>query len=421
MNPRWVGVLAAAAIGVSDAQTLQQSLALEREAALAEAREQLEALRAVQRRLPGNIERLEAEIAQVLAQAPPPGKRTHARGAGKIVNGVLTWSYPTAGALLHGADAGSAGSHCTGTLIGTRTFLTAAHCVEDDPTPGNYHVFLQHGGIFAVSALVRHPDYRFPHADLAVLRLASPVHGILPTALHTAPVPLGASGDIVGFGRAGGIAFDYGIKRAGEVQVTACDRPETSLLCWDFDEDIGVPGQDSNTCNADSGGPLYIQPGGQDTPLVLAGVTSGGSLDSCLGGDHSYDVDVRQFVDWITEVAEEPLGVAAPDDVLPRWGSEKVSSPSAQVRFDAASREQKFTLPVPTGTALLRVALNGHDEGTRNFDLSVASAQVHCTQDGNGQYAFCEFALPASGNWTITVRARQGNGIAQVTATVYEP
>ena len=55
---------------------------------------------------------------------------------GRIVNWVVTVLYPTVGALLTGPDADNAFSHCTGTLIGCKTFLTADHCVSRDGSDG---------------------------------------------------------------------------------------------------------------------------------------------------------------------------------------------------------------------------------------------------------------------------------------------
>lgn len=402
------------------AEALQSSSVAERASALEEARARRAAAQAL-------ADALEREIARAEANAPTPGKRARARGGGKIVNGVRTWSYPTAGALILGADAASALSQCTGTLIGPQTFLTAAHCVEDDTDPASYHVFLQHGGIVAVASIASHPDYRFPHADLAVLHLDRPVHGLVPTALRTEPVPNGSVGDIVGFGRAGGADTSYGIKRAGKVRTAPCNRPETSLLCWNYDDNVGAAGLDSNTCNIDSGGPLYVQPGGSDAPLLLAGITSGGSRRNCLQGDHSYDVDVRQFAQWIETTAGEGLGAALATDTLPAWGSDEVSVLATEIVFDAALRERRYAVPVPPGTLLLRVAMNGQDEFPRDFDLFVAAGRDatptdnDCAQDGSGQYAFCAFEAPVAGNWSILVRAKAGSGLAQLTATVFEP
>ncbi|MDH4316300.1 MAG: trypsin-like serine protease [Gammaproteobacteria bacterium] len=368
---------------------------------------------------------LDAEISAAEARTLPPGKRAGERTEGKIVNGVSTGAYPTAGALIRGTLAASAGSWCSGTLIGPQTFLTAAHCVDDDPDAEAYYVYLQHGGIFALNAVTMHPDYDFPHADLAVVELAAVVEGIAPTPLNTLPVPSGNRGDIVGYGRSGGFAQDYGIKRAGSVQIAPCEpqRPP-SLLCWNFDDPVGAAGLDSNTCNADSGGPLYLQRAA-DAPLLLAGVTSGGSQSDCLAGDHSYDVDVQQFVEWIVETANGDTN-ASVSDALPLWGSDKVRTLRAEVEFTANLRFRNYTVTLPDGISRLRVAMNGHDQDNRNFDLYVKSGAAvsvtdnDCAQNGTGQYGFCEFADPVAGAWSILLDAKSGNGLAQVSATLFE-
>lgn len=398
------------------ADELSSTAEAERQANIDAANERAEELRRV-------LEKLESQIARSEARGVPPGKRAGERSEGKIVNGVSTSAYPTAGAVIQGASAGSAGSWCTGTLIGSQTFLTAAHCVEDDPTASNYHVFLQHGGIFAVAELEDHPDYLFPHADLAVMRLESPVTGITPTAINTVAIANGSAGDIVGYGRAGGFNQDYGIKRAGSIQTAPCDpRRPSSLICWNFDDPVGDAGLDSNTCNADSGGPLYMQLAA-DQPLTLVGVTSGGTLRDCLAGDHSYDVDVQQFALWIEEQANGDLGGDAGE--LPAWGSDKVTTLSAETEFTSTQRERVYTFDVPAETAVLRVAMNGHDEGNRNFNLyvktgmGVTTTDNNCAQDGSGQYAYCEFEDPREGTWSVLLDAVSGNGVAQVSATLF--
>src|SRR5262245_55957689 len=90
------------------------------------------------------------------AQPVPPEIRP------RIVNGVLSWNYPTTGALLDGGNFDTATLLCSGTLIGCQTFLTAGHCVDGFLDPGTYSVFLQHAGLFHVASVSLHPDYGFP-------------------------------------------------------------------------------------------------------------------------------------------------------------------------------------------------------------------------------------------------------------------
>ena len=219
----------------------------------------------------------------------------------RIVNGVLTGDYPTVGALLRGAGPDSASSWCSGTLIGCSTFLTAGHCVEGR-APSEFQVFLPHAGMFAVASIALNPNYDFPAADVAVLKLTTPVTGVAPTAIETdGTPPFGTPGVIAGFGRSGDPLFDYGLKRVGDVVTASCSTipapgSNTTSVCWDFTTPLGPPGTDANTCNADSGGPLFVDLG---TGLRVAGTTSGGSSASCNPTDHSYDANVFTYRSFI--------------------------------------------------------------------------------------------------------------------------
>ena len=78
----------------------------------------------------------------------------------RIVNGITTHAYPTTGALLVGTNPGNAQLQCSGTLIGCKTFLSAGHCVAGDSNPAHYFVYLQNAGVFSVTAVAPHDDYR---------------------------------------------------------------------------------------------------------------------------------------------------------------------------------------------------------------------------------------------------------------------
>ena len=105
-----------------------------------------------------------ASLLCAIALGGMPGRAGGAPGDDpRIVNGLTTHGFPTTGALMYPSGGGAinennAGSWCTGTLIGCQTFLTAAHCVEDDSHPSRYWVFLQHGGIRSVASIHSHPS-----------------------------------------------------------------------------------------------------------------------------------------------------------------------------------------------------------------------------------------------------------------------
>ena len=111
-----------------------------------------------------------------------------------------------------------------------------------------------------VASVTVNPDFDFPVGDVAILKLTTPVTGVAPTLIDVGRAPAsGDAGVIVGFGRSGGLNFDYGIKRRGAVTIEPCsgDISNATSVCWTFDEFVGPPGDDSNTCNGDSGGALF--------------------------------------------------------------------------------------------------------------------------------------------------------------------
>lgn len=350
------------------------------------------------------------------------------KGERRIVNGTATLRFEASGALLLGGDRKAAKAWCSGTLIGCDKFLTAAHCVSSNPEPSSYLVFFQNAGFFEVKDLRWPKEYEFPYADVALLTLARPVEGIAPIALNRAASPTeGSRGVIVGFGRTGGDNHDYGIKRQGSVSTSACKGiyAGKKLLCWDFHPEVKSGQQASNTCNADSGGGLFMWDNvGQRNIQKVVGVTSGGTKNDCLKGDYSYDTDLFQHQTWVDkESGARPAPVAC--GALPAWDVE-LHVRGATLRISANQPEIRLPLTAPAGLAVLRVAMNGEDDGSgrNDFNLylfapeeSVENAKPTCAEEGTGQFGFCEIPWPKNGVWTIVVRRQIGEGLVQVSVT----
>ena len=347
------------------------------------------------------------------------------RGARRIVNGIQTIRHSAVAAVLRGSGPTTATAWCTGTLVACDKVLTAAHCVAGDPSPKGYLAYFPTLGFFEVTNVTwLKDDYRFPYADLAMLTLAKSVDGIAPISLNTAASPInGSIGTIVGYGRTGGKKQDYGVKREGSVKFGSCqDRyADKKLLCWDFDADINVGTQDSNTCNADSGGGVFmLDKEGQRSVQRVVGVVSGGLDSDCVKGDHSYNTDVFQWRDWLAKSVDgkrsETCGATNID--IPK------NFKSALVMLGPEKPEVKFALQVPPGTGSLRVAMNGEDDGKgkNDFDLLLFegsdTASAACEQSGTGQFAFCQIEQPSTGPWTISLRRKKGEGAAQLTVTI---
>jgi Trypsin/Bacterial pre-peptidase C-terminal domain len=346
--------------------------------------------------------------------------------APRIVNGTLTSLYPSTGALLVGNAPETASSWCSGVLIGQRTFLTAAHCVcegnggdcqgRNAPSQNGRIVFLQHAGFFDVASIHVHPDFRFPINDLAVIRLTAPVTGVTPTPLMTEQPQAGDQGTIAGFGRTGGSRADFGLKRVGSIVVAPCRNglSDVTSLCWNFD------GGGANTCNGDSGGPLFMDVG---SGMMVAGITSGGLRDDCLAGDLAYDTNVYHYRDWVLSVAGDDVGTGS-YGAIPPVGDPRTTVLSASGTLSETGPTDIHTIEVPEGTNELRIALDGLDADGANFDLYVradrapTTREYDCYAGGEGQYGYCEFLFPDAGTWYVLARREAGAGPYQLTTTL---
>src|SRR6185312_5116181 len=288
----------------------------------------------------------------------------------KIVNGLTDNLHPAVGLFK------TNGGECSATLIGCQTVLTAAHCVctlandttldgptcaarADLVTPAGKSVFFQHAGTFTVSRVAVDPDF-IPdtQSDVAILHLSSPVTNIAPSPINRVSSPsLGMAGEIVGFGVTLGNASDDGIKRKGNVVTAACQPPSSRFVCWSFNNPLGSPGTNSDTCFGDSGGPLFVSLGGQ---TVLAGVTSGGTSANCQPLDNSNDDDVFTDRAWIQAEGGADLSATSCGSG-PQIGSPGTSVQGSTGTLTTSQNQVATSVEVPVGTTELRVSLNSAD------------------------------------------------------------
>jgi len=336
---------------------------------------------------------------------------------GRIANGLPTQQFPSTGYLILPGTLGV--GFCSGVLIGCQTFLTAAHCICTDDSgttftgteciqnhpellnPAGKTVFLQNAGNFAVQSISVDPAFNFGvRGDFAVLHLKTPVTGVAPSALDTTGrAPSGTAGTIVGFGLSGGDAFDVGIKRTGKVVTSTCPSdlvPDTTHVCWAYQTPIGAPGTDSDTCEGDSGGPLFVDLGHGP---VLAGITSGGDTN-CVPTDHSFDADVFVHLAFLTAAGGSDLGTAS-CGALPAAGGPGTTVVTNSGSLSPSKIRERFTVNVPAGTARLRVTLNNTADS--DFDLYIrqganATPTVNDCKSESGLYPdACDILSPTPG------------------------
>lgn len=199
-----------------------------------------------------------------------------------ITDGQADPGHPSVGELNSG------GAGCTATLIGQRTVLTAAHCV-----PANSATFTLGGQTLHSAQVIAHPSYGGGNSgDVAVVILQQPVQGVSPSPIAVGGPQVGQSIVLVGFGKTGENANDYGTKRMGANTVS-----QVGPTTFSFQ---GA----SNVCNGDSGGPTFVNVG---TQQVVYGVHS---TKSGFCGSGGTDMRVDAYKDWIRQVANNDVVTA---------------------------------------------------------------------------------------------------------------
>ena len=241
---------------------------------------------------------LDAEASEPSKVIPPSGQ---APGF-EIFGGVETTRFPDCCAIGN-ADYYS----CSGTLIAPTVVVTARHCDE-----GITRVFLKGGSISDLATGEEIPvvaEYAHPEVDLRVLVLAypstvTPCHVAQGHEVYApAQVVLAGFGTIDANGEVG-----YGTKREVAVELTSldCSAPGDFLEygCKEGTELVaGHRGLGLDSCNGDSGGPLYIPAPYTEDSYYLLGATSRGIRkygSKC--GDGGVYVRVDKCLDWIRQV-----------------------------------------------------------------------------------------------------------------------
>jgi hypothetical protein len=235
--------------------------------------------------------------------------------------------HPYVGLVLFYDESGEYLWRCSGTLISSRVFLTAAHCTAPDPywgTPVSARVFFDSD----LSELVYpypdcgpyqcytgtpypHPNYAnfagFPNTyDVGVVVFRRPIRMSTYGQLPELGV-LDEAGNSPGQGDIIVRTVGYGLQ-SGEphVQSERVRYTSTSMIIELNSANTGGyglhtsnnPGQANGTggsCSGDSGGPIFYP---EDSNIVV-GIVSWGMNYNCVGADYGYRVDIPDAQDFI--------------------------------------------------------------------------------------------------------------------------
>lgn len=215
-------------------------------------------------------------------------------------------------------------SFCSGTIVGRRTIVTAAHCVQELinnstkggpllPSPDNFIVHFdtkvsKTGTFIRAVKVIPHPDWNpsdtlspFPVGkpnDIGVVILAQDIPASARPATIADPTLVVNGGDAYLAG--------YGVTKDRNTNDTGTLRTLTSKFSAENGKIARVThgGFFKGICAGDSGGPAYVKVG---TELQLVGAASTGAEIPGIGclGSNSNSTDIRYYKDWIKSVSPE--------------------------------------------------------------------------------------------------------------------
>lgn len=305
-----------------------------------------------------------------------------------IINGQVDTGHPAVGQLIISQGGGYA-SACTATLIGSKTVLSAAHCV-DGLSSGYFRI----GGYqYTTAKLIPHPDFSMQNPfspDIAVITLQQVVSGITPKPLATNAPKVGDSLVIVGFGITSEYSQDMGTKR---VTTNTIEQLGNNWLRY-----FGSSGSEGTICSGDSGGPSFRVDNGVET---LVGIHSTSSVPC---GNDGNDIRVDTYYNWIVDQGAGDVGPYASDKTPPQV---TIQSPAPGARVEPSFNVTVTAEDVDSGVASIKLFLSNKLIGTK----TTSPATFSLTNVPVAQHSLRAEAVDQAGNLgtsqTVTISVEQ--------------
>jgi len=323
------------------------------------------------------------------------------RAESPIVNGQAESGHPEVGLLyLQGQPA------CTATLIGSRTVLTAAHCVTNEKQPPFQLIspisFKLAGQMYMAASVVMHQGYGWTGGswvgDVAVVRLGQAVQGVTPTRITSAAPQQGETVTLVGYGYTSDTATSsFGVKRKA---TNTIGNMTQNLITF-----YGATGSVGNICFGDSGGPAFAVRGGVEYQV---GVHSFGESD-CGVTEHDQRVDF--YHGWITSQAQGDLYTGPPEQPPPADQDTKPPTVQFVTPSDSAQLGPSFQVHVAAQDDVGVVQVDLFIDGKQALKKVQPPYRFQLTELATGEHNLRAEALDQVGHRSSTlikVQVREG-------------